>query len=91
MTSEKRKALQKILEALIPHWDIAEWFLLILQTWWNDELIEQLYKNIKEEIKNIKNENDRKNIKKTLKSIQKKEHIEKQKDNEYLEDLINNI
>ena len=91
MTEEKKQALQKILEALIPYWDMAEWFLLILNEEWNNELKENLYQNIINEIKNINNKKNRNNIKQALKNIQKKEYLEKQKENEYLEDLINNI
>jgi len=91
MSPQKKQALQKILEALIPYWDLAEWFLLILEKWENDELIEQLYDKIKSEIKKINNEKNRKNIKNTLKQIKKKEEKEKQEENEYLEDLISNI
>jgi len=91
MKLEKKQILQKILEAIVPYWKLAEWFLLILNEEWNDELIEQLHNIIKEEIKNINNEKDRNNIKQALQKIQKKECQEKQRDDEYLEDLINNI
>ncbi len=91
MTPKKKQALQKILEALVPYWDMAEWFLLLLKEWWNDELIEQLYNKIKSEIKKINNEKNRKNIKSALKNIKKKEEKERNEENEYLEDLINNI
>lgn len=91
MAPEKKQALKKILKALVPHWDMAEWFLSLLKEWWNEELIEQLYDKIKSEIKKINSEKDRKNIKSALKNIKKKEEKEKQEENEYLEDLINNI
>ena len=91
MNPKKRQALEKILEALIPYWDMAEWFLLLLQEWWNDELIEQLYNEIKSEIKKINGEKNRKNIKNILKKIRNKEKNEKEKDDKYIEDLINSI
>ena len=91
MTPEKKQALQKILEALIPYRDMAEWFLLLLENNKDENIINTLYNTIINEIKNINNENDRKNIKKSLEKIKEQEEKEKKEENEYLKDLINNI
>ncbi len=91
MTQEKVQALNKILKALIPHWDMAEWFLILLQEEWNDELIERIYERIIIEIKSINSKKKRKDIKKDLKKLKEKEEKENKKNDEYLEDLINNI
>ena len=87
MDIAKKQALQKILEALVPYWDMAEWFLLLLQEG-NDELMLVLYDTIGKEIKNIKNKNQRQKINKALQEIKLKEG---KQENKCLDDLINNI
>ena len=91
MTEENKQELQRIIEALIPYRDMAEWFLILLQEEWNNELIKRIYERIITEIKSINSEKKKKNIKKGLKKLKEKEQKEKQNENEYLEDLINNI
>jgi uncharacterized protein (UPF0305 family) len=91
MTSKKRQALQKILEALIPHREMAKWFLLLLQEWWNEKLIEQLYKNIINEIKQIKSKSQQKKIKKALKNLKEKSDRTTKEDEEWAEQLLNNF
>ena len=95
MTEEKKQALQKILESLIPYRDMAEWFLLILQEGWNDELKENLYENIIEEIKNINSKTQQENIKNALQKLKEKSEQTTKADEEdaekMLDDFINNI
>jgi predicted component of type VI protein secretion system len=95
MTEEKKQALQKILEALIPYWDMAEWFLLILQEEWNDELKEKLYQNIIKEIRNINSKTQQENIKNALQKLKEKTEQTTRADEEdaekMLDDFINNI
>lgn len=87
MNTEKKLALQKILEALVPYWDIAEWFLLLLQEG-NDELMLALYDTIWKEIRNIKNKDQRQKINKALQEIKLEEG---KQENKYLDDLISKI
>lgn len=95
MTEEKKQALQNILEALIPYWDMAEWFLLILQEEWNDELKEKLYQNIIKEIKNIDSKAQQKNVRNALQRLKhKSEQTSKADEDEaekMLDDFINNV
>ena len=91
MASLKKETLQKILEALIPYWDLVEGFLLLLKSDIDENIIDSLYETIESEIKNINNENDRNNIKNVLKKIKEQELKENEKEDKYLEDLINNI
>lgn len=95
MTEEKKQALQKILEALIPYWDMAEWFLLILQEGWNNELKENLYENIIKEIRNINSKTQQKNIKSALQKLKEKAEQRTRADEDdaekMLDDFINNI
>lgn len=88
---EKKKTLQKILEALVPYWDMAEWFLLIIKENNNEKLIDTLFETITKEIKSIINKKNRKDIKKALENIKYKEQKEKKEENKYLDSLLNNI
>lgn len=95
MSQQKIQALQKILEALVPYWEMAEWFLLILQEEWNDELKENLWQNIIKEIKNITSKTQQENIKNALQRLKEKsEQATKADEDEaekMLDDFINEI
>lgn len=95
MEGKKQQTLKKILEALIPYRDMAEWFLLILQEEWNDELKENLYKIIIEEIRNINSKTQQENIKNTLQKLKKESEQTTRADEEdaenMLDDFISNI
>ena len=95
MTEQKNQALQKILKSLIPYREMAEWFLLILQEEWNDELKEKLYQNIIKEIRNINSKTQQGNIKNALQKLKEKtEQTTKADEDEaekMLDDFINEI
>jgi predicted component of type VI protein secretion system len=95
MSESKKQALQKILEALIPYREMAEWFLLILKEEWNDELKEKLYQNIIKEIRNINSKTQQGNIKNALQKLKEKtEQTTKADEDEaekMLDDFINEI
>ena len=95
MSESKKQALQKILEALIPYREMAEWFLLILKEEWNDELKEKLYKIIIQEIKNTNSKTQQENIKNALQKLKEKsEQITKAEEDEadqMLDDFISSI
>lgn len=95
MSESKKQALQKILEALIPYREMAEWFLLIVKEEWNDETIEKLYKEIQENIKNIKSATQHEQIKTALQRLKEKsEQITKAEEDEadqMLDDFISSI
>ena len=87
----KKQLLEKILKALKPYRELAEWFLILIDETEDKELIDSLYEMINNQIKGIKDENKRKNINKTLKKLREKESNENSKNSEYLENLIKNI
>ncbi len=91
MIPQKKQALQKTLETLIPYRDMAEWFLLTLQETEREELSDALYDTISMEIKSIKDEKKRKIVKNALEKIKQHEKIENRETEQYLEDLIDNI
>lgn len=95
MTPQKKQILQKILESLVPYWDLAEWFLLLLQEEWNEELEKNLYQTILKEIKNINSEAKQQNIKNALQKLKEKSNtiikIDEEEADKMLNDFINNI
>ena len=95
MSQKKIQVLKKILEALIPYWEMAEWFLLILNEEWNNDLKENLYQNIIKEIKNINSKTQQENIKNTLKNLKEKweqtTKTDKDDAEKMLDDFINEI
>ena len=95
MSEKKMEILKTILEQLIPYWDLAEWFLLLLNEEWNDELKEKLYQNILTEIRNIKSKVQQQKIKTALKKLKERSEYSIKGDEEdavnILNDFINNI
>ena len=68
----KKQLLEKVLKALKPYRELAEWFLILIDETKDKELIDSLYEMINNQIKGIKDENKRKNINKTLKKLREK-------------------
>ncbi len=91
MTPKKKQALQKILEALVPHWHLAEWFLLLLQEGWNDELEGKLYQNILREIRNINSESQQENMKTALERLKENAEIISKRDEKDAEEMLNDF
>ncbi len=91
MSSQKKEILQKILTALVPYWDLAKWFLLLLGEEKNEGLEEKLYQNILREIRNINSKTQQENIKKALQNLKEKsEKIIKADENE-AEEMLNDF
>ena len=95
MTQQKKEMLEKILTALVPYRDMAEWFLLIVQEKWNDKLKEELYQEILKQIKNINSKTQQEKIKNALKELKEKsESVTKMEENDaekMLDDFIQNL
>ncbi len=95
MNQAKKQTLQRILEALIPYWDLAEWFLIIIEQSNDEELENQILSMIYKWVKSITSEKDRIKIKKKINETQKENDFANQKDQEeadkILNDFINNI
>jgi len=95
MTPEKKKILKKILTALVPYWELAEWFLLLLEEEWNEGIEEKLYQRILKEIRNINSKTQQENIKTALQKLKEKSETvtktEEKEAEEMLDDFMNNL
>lgn len=91
MSLKKKEILQKILEALIPYRNMAEWFLLLLNEDWNEGLKEELYQEILKQIKEIKSSSQQEKLKKAINQLKEKsEKIIKDDENE-AEQILNDF
>lgn len=90
--SMSTEMLMKVLKSLIPYWDMAEGFLLMLEEDKDDEeLVSNLKKLIIPNIKKIEDKNKVQKITNTLNALkekERKENLHNKKDIEELEDLI---
>ena len=91
MSQAKKQSLQRILEALIPYWDLAEWFLLLLNEEWNDELIEKLYQEILSEIRKINSEDQQEKIKTALQRLREGSDATTKSDEQDAEQMLNDF
>lgn len=95
MEESKIIMLKKILNELVPYWEPAQGFLLLLNEQWNDELKEHLYEQIIMQIKNITSKNQQEQIKSALQKLKEKSESSIKADEEYaekmLDDFINDI
>lgn len=78
-----------VLEALIPHRDMAKWFLLLLKEEWNEQLEEDLYQEILKEIRNINSKSQQENIKNALEKLKEKSESVTKKDEDDAEKMLN--
>lgn len=89
------ESLKTILTALIPYWNLAEWFLAIIEETDDEELEKQILSMIYKWVKSITSDKDRMKIKKMINQMQKKCDSESKKDQEeadkILDDFINNM
>ena len=67
----QKESLKKILKALIPYWNLAEWFLTIIDETNDKELEKQILSMIYKWVKSITSEKDRIKIKKKLTNVKK--------------------
>ena len=95
VTPEKKKILKKILTALVPYRELAEWFLLLLEEKWNEEIEEKLYQKILREIRNINSKTQQENIRTALQKLKEKSETvtktEEKEAEEMLDDFMNNV
>ena len=87
----KREALIMILSKLVPYWDMAEWFLLIVKEEWNDDLVNLIYGDILKKIRNITSINQRTEMKNVLELIKEKSAISMRKDEQEAENILNDF
>jgi hypothetical protein len=92
---QKKQLLIEILKQLEWHWDLAPWFLVIVEKTGKEELIDDLLKIIQTGIKSIKDKRIRTKLVNRIKEMQKKWDLDqeekgKEADNQ-LDNFINNI
>ena len=80
-----------ILSKLVPYWDMAEWFLLIVKEEWNDDLVNLIYGDILKKIRNITSINQRTEMKNVLELIKEKSAISMRKDEQEAENILNDF
>ncbi|MDR0608378.1 MAG: hypothetical protein LBG52_08865 [Candidatus Peribacteria bacterium] len=77
MTTSRKEVLLSILEHLVGHWDLAEGFLVLVKSTENEEFVEELYGFIREQIKGIKDSQQKERITKQLQTMKKyQEHVQ---------------
>lgn len=91
MSNPKKETLQKILNALIPYWEPAEGFLLLLNEEWNDELLEKVYQEIMKQFKEIKSKDQQENIKNALQKLKERSESAIKADEDEAEQLLNDF
>ena len=92
---QKKELILRVLEKLEWYWDMAPWFLVIIEKAGNEELIDDLLKLIRTGIKTIKNKRIKEKLVSRVKELQRKWDLEQEQNWEeadnLLEDFINNI
>ena len=92
MSEIKSSVLRKILIELIPVWEPAKWFLLLLNEIEKSEsctnLVERLYQQILQNIRAIKSKDQQDQIKTALKRLKEKSELTIQSDQEEAEHML---
>ena len=87
MTSRK-ETLITILQQLVGYRDLAEGFLVLVQTSESEEFVEELYGFVKQQIKAVKDEQQKKLIKQQLKKVKARERKDLEEADRMLDDLL---
>ena len=84
-----------MLKKLEWYWDMAPWFLVIVEKTWDEKIIDELLKLIQIGIKSIKDKRVRTKITNRIKELQKEwdltQEIEKEEAEKMLDEFISNI
>lgn len=95
MSENKVRILKKILAELIPYWEQAEWFLLLLNEIWNNEwsneLLEKLYQEILQNVRSINSKAQQEQIKNALKNLKQKSKSIIEKDQKEAEEMLDDF
>lgn len=87
-----KQLLINILNTINPYWDLAEWFLTIVQNTDDDSLIKYLLIEIQDWIKSIKSKKSKEEIKRKIKKISEENNKkDKEEADKMLEDFIKSI
>lgn len=91
MNQKQKEVFKNLLQALIPYWKPAQWFLFLMQAWRNDELINKVYLETIKQIKWINSEQEREKIKNALINLREKSDSIIKQDTEDAEKMINDL
>ena len=86
-----KQLLIDILNTIDPYWDLAGWFLTIVQNTEDDNLIKFLLIEIQNWIKTIKSERTRENIKRKIKEMAEENDRKDKQDKEDADEFLNNF
>lgn len=93
-----KEVLKDILQHLVGYRDLAEGFLALVESTDNEEFVEELYQFIKKQIKEVKDEQKKKQINDQLRKIQqqrekinKTEERDHQEAEQILDDLLSDM
>lgn len=95
---QEKQILENLLKRLLPYWELAEWFLVLVQATDNQNFIDGIWKLLVKAIKSIHDENKKVQIKKQLikiKKLRSQDQEDHTKDvkiaDAMLDDLINSL
>jgi Na+-translocating ferredoxin:NAD+ oxidoreductase RnfG subunit len=83
----KKTTLITILQSLVGYRELAEGFLVLVKQSENEQFLDELYTFIKQQIKTVQNEQQKKLINAQLKKIAKQEQVEHEEAESILDDL----
>ena len=86
-----KQLLIDMLNAIDPYWDLAGWFLTIVQNTEDDNLIKYLLIEIQNWIKSIKSERIRENIKRKIKEMTEENDEKDKQDKEDADKFLDNF
>lgn len=87
----KRKLLILILEGLLPYWELAEGFLLLLKENDDPDFVDQLYVLLLESIKKVKSQQLKAKLSENLKQLREKERLAELRDQEEADKIFNDL
>lgn len=88
---QKKELLIEIITKLLPYWELAEGYLLLLQTTEDQTIIDQLYTLFLTQIKSINSTQAQESLRATLQKLKKREEKEQQEESAALEQLLENL
>ena len=95
MSEIKASVLRKILTELIPVWEPAKWFLLLLNEMEKDErssnLVEKLYQQILQNIRAIKSKDQQDQINTAIQKLKERSELATQEDQEEAEQILDDL
>lgn len=88
---EKKQVLIEILRQLEWHWELARWFLVIVEKSENEKIIDDLIKLIQTGIRSIKDKRIRAKLVERVKEMQMRWDIDQENSSEEAENLLDDF